>query len=280
MRRRKLLSLLLVGFGLLWLTKTIHIPLLILVACFAIQVLIYRGSTYYRITKNLLIQVLFDKGKYGEYLTYKRLRNEEKSGAKFLFNIYIPKGEHETTEIDVLMIHPAGLFVFESKNYSGWIFGNENQKPWYQTLPRGRGRSHKEKFYNPIMQNRTHIQHLKALLGDHLPMHSVITFSERCTLKKVELYSKDIYVINRHQIADVVQLICNGAKEPVLPSGQMEAVYDKLYPYTQVSKVVKKEHIENIEKKLESDKEEAVIETAPEEKGPEAQIETQMDRCP
>ena len=81
-------------------------------------------------------------------------------------------------------------------------------------------------------------------------------------------------------IADVVQLICNGAKEPVLPSGQMEAVYDKLYPYTQVSKVVKKEHIENIEKKLESDKEEAVIETAPEEKGPEAQIETQMDRCP
>lgn len=55
-------------------------------------------------------------------------------------------------------------------------FGSESQKNWYQTLPSGRGRSHKEHFYNPIMQNRSHIKHLKAFLNKEIPMYSVITF--------------------------------------------------------------------------------------------------------
>lgn len=149
----------------------------------------YKECAYYQVTGNSPLQVYFDKGKLGEYMTYKYLQRAENGGAKFLFNIYIPKGENETTEIDVLMIHSKGLFVFESKNYSGWIFGSEYQKNWYQTLPQGRGRSHKESFYNPIMQNRTHIKHLKAMVGENVPMYSIITFSERCTLKKVEVKS-------------------------------------------------------------------------------------------
>ena len=72
----------------------------------------------------------------------------------------MPKENGETSEIDVLMIHNKGIFVFERKNFSGWIFGNEIQRMWTQTLPKGRGRSHKESFFNPIMQNRTHIKTL------------------------------------------------------------------------------------------------------------------------
>ena len=86
----------------------------------------YIKSSYYLVTKISPIQLYFDKGKLGEYLTYKYLRSAEKNGAKFLFNIYIPKDEGETTETDMLMICSKGLFVFESKNYSGWIFGSEN----------------------------------------------------------------------------------------------------------------------------------------------------------
>ena len=119
------------------------------------------------------------------------LRQYEKNGGKFLFNIYIPKGENGTTEIDVLLITTKGLFVFESKNYSGWIFGDEDKRNWYQTPPQGKGKSRKESFYNPIMQNRTHIKHLKALLGESIPMHSIITFSDRCTLKNVLVTSLD-----------------------------------------------------------------------------------------
>ena len=128
----------------------------------------------------------------------------EANGAKFLFNVYIPKGNGETTEIDVLMICSKGIFVFESKNYSGWIFGSESQKNWYQTLPAGRGKSHKEHFYNPIMQNHSHIKNLKYLLDEQFPIRSIIVFSDRCTLKSVQIKSNDISVINRYNVAPVV----------------------------------------------------------------------------
>lgn len=209
----------------------------------------YIKSSYYLVTKTSPVQLYFDKGKLGEYLTYKYLRSAEKNGAKFLFNIYIPKSEEETTEIDVLMIHAKGLFVFESKNYSGWIFGNENQKNWYQTLPQGKGKSRKESFYNPIMQNRTHIKHLTALLEEDIPTHSIITFSERCTLKKIDIKNENIRVINRDKVYDTVAAICAKTEDAVLSSEQITEIYSKLFPYTQVSDVTKRQHIQNIKSK-------------------------------
>lgn len=224
----------------------------ILVIAIVVAVIAYRDytkSSYYLVTKTSPIQLYFDKGKLGEYMTYKYLRSAEKNGAKFLFNIYIPKGEGETTEIDVLMIHEKGLFVFESKNYSGWIFGSENQKNWCQTLPQGKGRSRKESFYNPIMQNRTHIKHLKTLVGEDVPTHSIIVFSERCTLKKVEVKSDDICVIKRDKVYDTAAAICAKTETAALSNAQISEIYDKLYPYTQVSDATKEQHIQNIKSK-------------------------------
>lgn len=227
-----------------------YLALCIIAVIAIIQYRRYIRCSYYQVTKNSPLQVYLDKGKLGEYMTYKYLRGAENNGAKFLFNIYIPKGEEETTEIDVLMIHAKGLFVFESKNYSGWIFGNEYHKNWYQTLPKGRGRSQKETFYNPVMQNRGHIKHLKALLGEDVPMHSVITFSERCTLKSVEVKSADVSVINRGDVYHTVASICSKIENPLLSDEQIIVMYEKLYPYTQVDAATKTQHIENVEKKL------------------------------
>jgi hypothetical protein len=170
----------------------------------------------------------------------------ETDGAKFLFNIYIPKENGETSEIDVLMICPHGIFVFESKNYSGWIFGSEGQKNWYQTLPAGRGRNHKEHFYNPVMQNQSHIKHLTAFLKEPFPLRSIIVFSDRCTLKNVQIKSRNIKVINRYRVASVVDEICKQTPAALLTESSITAVYDKLYPLTQVSNDIKAQHVNNI----------------------------------
>ena len=207
----------------------------------------YKSGAYYQITKAPFISLWRDLGRYGEYLTYKRLKSFENDGAKFLFNVYIPKEDGKTTEIDVLMINKKGIFVFESKNYSGWIFGNEKQNNWYQTLPKGRGKSHKEHFYNPIMQNRSHIKHLKAYVGEQILMHSIIVFSERCTLKNVTVKSNDIYVIKRDQVSFVVSNVCKSITEDVLTENDITNFYNKLYPYTQISNAEKAQHIENIQ---------------------------------
>ena len=106
----------------------------------------YEKNAYFQITHLSYSAVKKDIGKYGEYLTYKHLKNYEKQGAKFLFNVYIPKESGETTEIDVLMLCSKGLFVFESKNYSGWIFGSMNSEIWAKTFSIGYGRSEKIKL--------------------------------------------------------------------------------------------------------------------------------------
>lgn len=210
----------------------------------------YKEGTYYKITKIGFLDVSRNTGRYGEYLTYKYLKKFEEQGARFLFNLYVPKKEEETTEIDVLMISSKGLFVFESKNYSGWIFGSDNQKYWYQTLPSGRRRSHKEKFYNPVFQNNTHVKYLKLLIGDEFPIYSIITFSDRCTLMNVSIKYSKVNVINRYQVNNIVSTIYDNNPEDALTTEQVNEIYDTLYPYTQVDDITKQNHIDNINGKI------------------------------
>ena len=228
------------------LAPAIVLAVLIVLVVFIKEYIEYKSGTYYSVTRLPYIKMRSDLGRYGEYLIYKRLRKFEKSGAKFLFNVYVPKDNGETSEIDALMICTEGIFVFESKNYSGWIFGSEDQGYWYQTLPTGRKRSHKERFYNPIMQNRSHIKHLKSLLGEQFPMRSIIVFSDRCTLKSVQIKSNDISVINRYNVAPVVSAICNQTPTDILSESNITELYNKLYPFTQIDEIAKAQHIANI----------------------------------
>lgn len=238
------------GMIMAFLNPLFVIPFAILLIVYILESKKYKAGAYYQVTHIPFLRVRRDIGKYGEYLTYKQLRHFEKNGAKFLFNVYVPKEDGETTEIDVLMITHKGIFVFESKNYSGWIFGNENRKDWYQTLPSGRGKSHKEHFYNPIMQNRTHLKHLQVILDKAVPMFSVIVFSDRCTLKDVTVNNGSVKVVNRSRVSLVVSEICKELTEDALSDKNISDLYNTLHPYTQVDEMEKQQHITNIAKKL------------------------------
>ena len=227
------------------------IPLTVIImfiAVFLLALLLeinFRKSTYSKVTGNGYFETIHNPGKYGEYLVYKELRAYEKDGGKFLFNCYLPKDDGTTSEIDVILIHSTGIFVVESKNYSGWIFGNEKSKMWTQTLPNGRGRSIKERFYNPIMQNKTHIKWLKNQVGNNIPVYSIIAFSERCELKDITVESQDVKVIKRQFISGTVKYL--GNKSLLSLSGMdISRVYEMLYPYTQTTEFEKQKHIENI----------------------------------
>ena len=204
------------------------------------------NDIYFQTTNSGYFSTIFNKGKYGEYLIYKYLKKYEATGAKFLFNLYIPKGNDHTTEIDVLMICEKGIFVFESKNYSGWIFGNENQQYWYQTLPGRYGTCQKERFYNPVLQNNIHIKHLTNILTTTIPIYSIIVFSERCTLKDIQMYSNDIKVTKRNMVDIVISSIYNNVTEIILTETDIANIYDQLYKYSQVDANAKSKHINDI----------------------------------
>ncbi|MNM36140.1 Nuclease-related domain protein [compost metagenome] len=88
----------------------------------------------------------------------------------------IPQG---STQIDHVIVSRFGIFVIETKNMKGWIFGNPAQKNWTQQIYR-----RKHSFQNPLHQNHLHMMTLKSLLGvaDH-QLHSVIYFIGDCTFK-------------------------------------------------------------------------------------------------
>jgi hypothetical protein len=76
--------------------------------------LAYSRSVYKSETGTPYQQVIHDSGLYGEYLTATLLTNVP-GHSRILLNMYLPKEDGTTTEIDVLLIHPSGIYVCESK---------------------------------------------------------------------------------------------------------------------------------------------------------------------
>ena len=223
------------------------VPFIILGLVIAGHIVLFNKTTYHQTTGNSYFSTIFDKGRNGEYLISKNLSHLEKQGAKFLFNVYFPKENGETTESDVILITARGFIVFESKNYSGWIFGDEKQKMWTQTLPQGKGRAaHKEKFFNPIMQNDLHIKYLRSVVGPEYSIQSIIAFSERCELKKVTVTSPDVQVVKRNYINQAVKTTLDRMPQNALTTEQIDRLYQLLLPYSQVSEEVKQKHIQDI----------------------------------
>lgn len=210
----------------------------------------YKKTDYAKQTHFPFWHTLFNLGKRGEYFTYDCL-SKLQGRKRFVFNCYIPKEDGTTTEIDVLMLHESGIYVFESKNYSGWIFGTETQKMWTQSLPAGKGRSRKEHFLNPIIQNKGHLKWLKEYLGnDTLPFYSYIVFSERCTLKDIRLnIDTNHHVVKRNDLAAAVKKNINdvGTK---LSNETIDELFDELYPLSQVDAAQKQKHIDQIQEKF------------------------------
>lgn len=95
-----------------------------------------------------------------------------------------------TSQIDELVLSEYGLFVIETKNYQGWIFGNEKAENWTQVI-------YKEKytFRNPIKQNWSHIYALKTVLSDfpQIKYFPIVVFSGSATLKNIKASVPVIY---------------------------------------------------------------------------------------
>lgn len=204
----------------------------------------YKRTEYYQQTHNPYIRTRFDKGISGEFSIYSSLVSLP-GYKRFLFNMYVPKRNGETTELDIVLLHESGLYIFESKNYSGWIFGKENQQYWTQTLPTGRGRSQKNRFYNPIMQNIGHMKWLRAFLNDStLPFYSYIVFGNSCALKDVTLTSGNHAVIYQRDLKSMVWKSISIA-ESCLSIERIDDLFEQLYPLTQIDEFHKIAHIMN-----------------------------------
>ena len=109
-------------------------------------------------------------------------------GRDFVFrNVYVRRRSGFLTEIDLLAVHPTGVYVVESKNYSGLVVGDCNQKDWEHI----KSNDYRRTFYSPVAQNKGHVDALREAcefyLGFVPPMLSLLVFPDRCELQITRL---------------------------------------------------------------------------------------------
>ncbi len=111
------------------------------------------------------------KGVFGEFLVNRLLGTLPKSDYVAIKDVTLPT-EDGTTQIDHIVVSKFGIFVVETKNMKGWIFGSAHQKRWTQKIYR-----HSSTFQNPLHQNYKHTKTLESLLDcDPALLHSLIIF--------------------------------------------------------------------------------------------------------
>lgn len=187
---------------------------------------------------------LLIKGNIGELEIFKYLI-ENVSNSLFIFNSYVEK-ENESTEIDLIMLHQSGLYVFEIKNFNGWIFGSENDKTWTCTYGR---KGSKEKFFNPIWQNKKHINYLKTILKNkNIPIYNYVVFGTNAELKSINLKTKIAKVISINGIEKEFKEN-NRLNNLVIKENELVEIFNLLYSLSERTEDYKEKHNLQIQNK-------------------------------
>jgi hypothetical protein len=119
------------------------------------------------------------KGKVGEMFVAQIFDSHlPKDKYTVIHNITLPT-EDGSTQIDHIVLAQYGIFVVETKNMSGWIFGNQKQEFWTQKIFKKTS-----KFQNPLRQNYKHTQTLEKILKiDRKTIFPVVVFIGDSTFK-------------------------------------------------------------------------------------------------
>lgn len=159
------------------------------------------------------------KGMVGEAIVNRLARRKlDQDTYHLIKNVTLPT-EEGSTQIDHIIVSIHGVFVVETKNLRGWIFGGRHHKTWTQRIYR-----QSYKFQNPLHQNYKHTRVLADLLGlaDH-QLHSLIVFVGGCTFKTEMpenvtqgvgyirfIQCKTVPVLMGHEVQEIIDKIESG----------------------------------------------------------------------
>jgi len=149
-----------------------------------------------------------------------------------------------TTQIDHIFVSQYGIFVVETKNYSGWIYGDESKGTWTQKLYKKT-----YKFQNPLHQNYKHLKTLENILNiSSGKLHSIVVFVGGSTFKTKmppNVVTADTYIsyiksiklplISVTEIQDILSTIQNKRLSPTFNTNRkhvknLQARFDSAKP--------------------------------------------------
>ena len=133
-----------------------------------------------------------------------------------------------------MVLSEYGIFIIETKNYKGWIFGNEKSENWTQVIFK-----EKHTFRNPIKQNWSHVYALKNVLSEFPNIHyfPIVVFTGDATLKGIE---STVPVIYSNRLNSTIK---NLSSEKCLSQTEVEKIKSILESVEITEKMARKEHV-------------------------------------
>ena len=175
------------------------------------------------------------RGFFGEKTVSMILSTLDPSKYRVINNLMLKSGA-ATIQIDHVVVSDHGIFVIETRNYKGLIFGDEHQEQWTQVINK-----FKTRFENPVRQNYGHIQTIKQTLGNYPDSiyFSIIAFTTKSTLR-VNADSADVVHTTR-----LLKAIKDHDTE-IITNGIRDEIYNALVSDNINKRPERKKHIEYI----------------------------------
>lgn len=157
-----------------------------------------------------------------------------------------------TTQIDHILVSPIAVFLIETKEMNGWVFGSPGQKHWTQSFAAGRWsrkvgvRSRRFKFYNPLRQNEGHAKALVELgIVDRWRLRPIVTFVGDAQMKTAEKFlpfdehenvanengtwrMRGVVCMGISDLRRYIEFSVNASSSPGFTRRQMEMICDKI----------------------------------------------------
>lgn len=169
-------------------------------------------------------------GAKGEVLVAKKLNEYKTKNSRLLNDVVLLDSNGESYQIDHILINENGVWIIETKNWSGMIFGSDEQKTWTQVLAYGKEKNH---VYSPVKQNLTHVYKIQKILTKSAPLIPLVVF---VSADITNVYSG--YVCN----LDNLHLIINKNYGFYLTGQEIEKYYKKILFYKTKCRVTSEEH--------------------------------------
>lgn len=160
-----------------------------------------------------------------------------------VFNDLLLRDGKYTTQIDHIIISRYGVFVIETKNVHGKVYGSGNAEFWKQYLPdwgyKRFGTTQEHQLRNPIWQNAGHIKSLRRLVFDNdIPIYGIVVFP----------YETELNVTAEQPVLKMWQVVpyIKKFRDKVLSSDQLGFYRRRLLEVISTTESDRKQHLENV----------------------------------
>ncbi|MDO5844293.1 MAG: nuclease-related domain-containing protein [Methanocorpusculum sp.] len=163
--------------------------------------------------------------------------SEKLEGTSLISNssLYVSEGQKKWSEIDLVMIHNSGIYVFENKYLSGTLTGKINDRLWMKSSDTI------ITIQNPIAQNKKHLR----VLADYLDLpenffKSVIVFSDNCDISGCPKSSTD-YIVTH--LSDLSKTLEGHVHEKIISDRSVEEIFIRVMKCADAKEKVVNEHM-------------------------------------